>query len=119
MDGTGRGGRPPPPAGGGHLRAAGGPRRRQPPAPRELPRDRRPVSPGRLAAGRIYKGRGSAGGCEGGRTHGLAGPLELTSGVRAGWRERAAALFPGGVNSPVRAYRAVGGEAPVLVRGEG
>lgn len=28
-------------------------------------------------------------------------------------------LFPGGVNSPVRAYRAVGGRAPVLVRGEG
>ena len=39
--------------------------------------------------------------------------------MRASWRERAAALFPGGVNSPVRAYRAVGGEAPVLVRGEG
>jgi glutamate-1-semialdehyde 2,1-aminomutase len=28
-------------------------------------------------------------------------------------------LFPGGVNSPVRAYRAVGGEPPLLVRGEG
>ncbi|HET7420802.1 MAG TPA: glutamate-1-semialdehyde 2,1-aminomutase [Candidatus Dormibacteraeota bacterium] len=28
-------------------------------------------------------------------------------------------LFPGGVNSPVRAYRAVGGEPPALVRGEG
>lgn len=39
--------------------------------------------------------------------------------MRATWRERAAALFPGGVNSPVRAYRAVGGEAPWLVRGEG
>jgi glutamate-1-semialdehyde 2,1-aminomutase len=39
--------------------------------------------------------------------------------ARSGWRERAASLFPGGVNSPVRAYRAVGGEAPVLVRGEG
>jgi glutamate-1-semialdehyde 2,1-aminomutase len=30
----------------------------------------------------------------------------------------ATSLFPGGVNSPVRAYRAVGGEPPVLVRGE-
>jgi len=39
--------------------------------------------------------------------------------VRVDWRERAAALFPGGVNSPVRAYRAVGGEPPALVRGEG
>jgi len=35
------------------------------------------------------------------------------------WRERAADLFPGGVNSPVRAYRAVGGEPPILVRGSG
>ena len=35
------------------------------------------------------------------------------------WRERAAQLFPGGVNSPVRAYRAVGGEPPILVRGQG
>jgi glutamate-1-semialdehyde 2,1-aminomutase len=35
------------------------------------------------------------------------------------WRERAARLFPGGVNSPVRAYRAVGGLPPVLVRGDG
>jgi glutamate-1-semialdehyde 2,1-aminomutase len=28
-------------------------------------------------------------------------------------------LFPGGVNSPVRAYQAVGGRPPVLVRGQG
>jgi glutamate-1-semialdehyde 2,1-aminomutase len=34
-------------------------------------------------------------------------------------RERAAQLFPGGVNSPVRAYKAVGGEPPIMVRGEG
>jgi glutamate-1-semialdehyde 2,1-aminomutase len=37
----------------------------------------------------------------------------------AAWRERAAKLFPGGVNSPVRAYRAVGGEAPIIERGQG
>jgi glutamate-1-semialdehyde 2,1-aminomutase len=37
----------------------------------------------------------------------------------AAWRERAARLFPGGVNSPVRAYRAVGGEPPIMVRGKG
>jgi glutamate-1-semialdehyde 2,1-aminomutase len=30
----------------------------------------------------------------------------------------AAELFPGGVNSPVRAYRPVGGDPPTLVRGE-
>jgi glutamate-1-semialdehyde 2,1-aminomutase len=37
----------------------------------------------------------------------------------AAWRARAADLFPGGVNSPVRAYRAVGGEPPIIVRGAG
>jgi glutamate-1-semialdehyde 2,1-aminomutase len=35
------------------------------------------------------------------------------------WQTRAADLFPGGVNSPVRAYRAVGVDAPALVRGQG
>src|SRR5271156_2202429 len=32
---------------------------------------------------------------------------------------RAERYFPGGVNSPVRAFRAVGGDPPFLVRGEG
>ncbi len=39
--------------------------------------------------------------------------------VSAVWRDRAEDLFPGGVNSPVRAYRAVGGEPPIVMRGEG
>jgi glutamate-1-semialdehyde 2,1-aminomutase len=43
----------------------------------------------------------------------------VEKGGVAAWRDRAAKLFPGGVNSPVRAYRAVGGDAPVMVRGEG
>jgi len=43
----------------------------------------------------------------------------IRPGAVAAWRERAAQLFPGGVNSPVRAYRAVGGEQPIMVRGEG
>ncbi|MDT8069901.1 MAG: glutamate-1-semialdehyde 2,1-aminomutase [Terriglobia bacterium] len=34
-------------------------------------------------------------------------------------QHRAEALIPGGVNSPVRAFRSVGGEPPFLVRGEG
>ena len=34
-------------------------------------------------------------------------------------RLRAEAVIPGGVNSPVRAFRAVGGDPPFLVRGEG
>jgi len=33
--------------------------------------------------------------------------------------ERASQLFPGGVNSPVRAFRAVGGTPPFMVSGEG
>jgi len=34
-------------------------------------------------------------------------------------QKRAEKLIPGGVNSPVRAFRAVGGEPPFIVRGEG
>jgi glutamate-1-semialdehyde 2,1-aminomutase len=34
-------------------------------------------------------------------------------------QRRAEQVIPGGVNSPVRAFRAVGGEAPFIVRGEG
>ena len=33
--------------------------------------------------------------------------------------ERARLIIPGGVNSPVRAYRGVGGTPPFIVRGEG
>jgi glutamate-1-semialdehyde 2,1-aminomutase len=43
----------------------------------------------------------------------------ISASTAAAWRKRAAELFPGGVNSPVRAYRAVGGEPPIMVRGEG
>ena len=34
-------------------------------------------------------------------------------------RQRAESVIPGGVNSPVRAFRAVGGDPPFIVRGEG
>src|SRR5258708_10019975 len=34
-------------------------------------------------------------------------------------QRRAEAVLPGGVNSPVRAFGAVGGEPPFIVRGEG
>ena len=43
----------------------------------------------------------------------------IKAGISAAWRERAAELFPGGVNSPVRAYRAVGGDPPIIARGHG
>jgi glutamate-1-semialdehyde 2,1-aminomutase len=44
--------------------------------------------------------------------------VTITSPMPA-WRQRAERLFPGGVNSPVRAYRAVGGKPPIMVRGQG
>ena len=34
-------------------------------------------------------------------------------------QQRAEKLFPGGVNSPVRAFRAVGGEPPIIARAQG
>jgi glutamate-1-semialdehyde 2,1-aminomutase len=34
-------------------------------------------------------------------------------------QQRAESMIPGGVNSPVRAFRAVGGEPPFIVRGKG
>ena len=42
-----------------------------------------------------------------------------TAGTQADLRRRADDLFPGGVNSPVRAFRAVGRPPLVLVSGEG
>lgn len=39
--------------------------------------------------------------------------------VQAGLRARAEQLFPGGVNSPVRAFGAVGGDGLLVERGEG
>jgi glutamate-1-semialdehyde 2,1-aminomutase len=35
------------------------------------------------------------------------------------WQRRAEAILPGGVDSPVRAFRAVGGDPPFVVRAEG
>jgi len=45
--------------------------------------------------------------------------MPATFARSAALRQRAEKLFPGGVNSPVRAFRAVGGEPPFVVRGEG
>ena len=42
-----------------------------------------------------------------------------SSGRQAGLRERAADLFPGGVNSPVRAFRSVGRDPLILASGSG
>lgn len=45
----------------------------------------------------------------------MARKLEISRNLQA----RAEKLIPGGVNSPVRAFRAVGGDPPFLVRGAG
>jgi glutamate-1-semialdehyde 2,1-aminomutase len=45
--------------------------------------------------------------------------MPLTFKRSAALRQRAEKLFPGGVNSPVRAFHAVGGEPPFVQRGEG
>ena len=44
-------------------------------------------------------------------------PIDLTKS--ANWFSRAKQLLPGGVNSPVRSFKAVGGAPPVFQRGEG
>ncbi len=49
-------------------------------------------------------------------------PALATPGLRSrskALQERAEGFFPGGVNSPVRAFRAVGGEPPFVERAEG
>src|SRR2546428_11398425 len=43
----------------------------------------------------------------------------MTTGANQALLRRAEAVMPGGVSSPVRASRAVGGEPPFIVRGEG
>jgi glutamate-1-semialdehyde 2,1-aminomutase len=43
----------------------------------------------------------------------------MTFDISAALLDRARQVIPGGVNSPVRAFRAVGGTPPFIVRGEG
>ncbi len=45
--------------------------------------------------------------------------MTLTTSRQAELRARAADLFPGGVNSPVRSFRSVGADPVILVRGRG
>ena len=47
------------------------------------------------------------------------GPPAAIGGRQDGLRQRAAGLFPGGVNSPVRAFRSVGRDPLILAEGEG
>ena len=43
----------------------------------------------------------------------------LQTSVSVDWFERAREVMPGGVNSPVRAFRSVGGVAPFVTSGQG
>ena len=45
--------------------------------------------------------------------------VELSKSRSRALQKRAETMFPGGVNSPVRAFRAVGGEPPFVARAEG
>jgi len=45
--------------------------------------------------------------------------VELSRAQSRALQERAEQLFPGGVNSPVRGFRSVGGEPPFVARAEG
>jgi glutamate-1-semialdehyde 2,1-aminomutase len=45
--------------------------------------------------------------------------MVVSAGANHALLRRAEAVMPGGVSSPVRAYRAVGGEPPFIVRGAG
>ena len=45
--------------------------------------------------------------------------MTMRTETNADLRRRAEALMPGGVSSPVRAFRAVGGEPPFIVAGSG
>ena len=63
-----------------------------------------------LAASRFYTGRRDE----------FASHLPLIrTRIRKALQQRAERLFPGGVNSPVRAFRAVGGDPPFIERAEG
>ncbi len=44
---------------------------------------------------------------------------QRTTGVSRMWFERAQRVLPGGVNSPVRAFKSVGGEPPIIAYAEG
>jgi glutamate-1-semialdehyde 2,1-aminomutase len=49
----------------------------------------------------------------------VSAPSRLQAGVSETWSERAERVMPGGVNSPVRAFRSVGGVAPFVTSGNG
>jgi glutamate-1-semialdehyde 2,1-aminomutase len=70
------------------------------------------------SAGMTSAGTTGAGMTDAGTSAGLTSQVAAAS-RQADLRERAAGLFPGGVNSPVRAFRSVGRPPLILDRGEG
>ena len=74
--------------------------------------------PDRALANRYRRGsRAASSGRRRARTYTVCMSRNMTRSEAL--RERAEKLFPGGVNSPVRAFHAVGGAPPFVVRGEG
>ncbi|MCB1060252.1 MAG: glutamate-1-semialdehyde 2,1-aminomutase [Calditrichaeota bacterium] len=49
----------------------------------------------------------------------LDSKTEHSTTISRSWNERAKKVLPGGVNSPVRAFKSVGGEPPVIAYAEG
>src|SRR5277367_309165 len=49
----------------------------------------------------------------------LGEPMARKTEMSRKLQQRAEQMIPGGVNSPVRAFRSVGGDAPFIVRGQG
>jgi glutamate-1-semialdehyde 2,1-aminomutase len=49
----------------------------------------------------------------------MSAPSQVRGGVSEAWLRRAERVMPGGVNSPVRAFRSVGGASPFVVSGRG
>lgn len=49
----------------------------------------------------------------------MSSPVSVTRTIGQEWHQRALRVMPGGVNSPVRAFNAVGGVPPYIESGEG
>src|SRR5262249_38550834 len=110
-----------------------------PPGPHAVPGHRRPVPPrclprcaGAGAAGPRRPAGVDAGSGEGGEVaprppplptplphHPEDSPMQPTRARSREAFERACRVIPGGVNSPARAFGAVGGQPPFIARGEG
>src|SRR5918994_3745421 len=49
----------------------------------------------------------------------MSAPSQVRGAISEAWLRRAEQVMPGGVNSPVRAFRSVGGASPFVLSGHG